>query len=79
MLSFFFAQRNMDKKISELDKIYKDQTNRSRRAKHQSERTFWQKRATEVCNSASLVLFLVGYLSFTVYIILIQIARVGNS
>ena len=78
MLSFFFAQRNMDQKISELDRIYRDVAKTRGASKASAEHTFWQKRATEFCNSASLVFFLIGYLSFTVYVILIQITRVGH-
>jgi hypothetical protein len=74
MLSFFFAQQNMDRKIADLNENYTGQS-RSRKARFAVERFYWQKFATEICNHLSLGFFLIGFATFTLYVIIIEVGR----
>lgn len=72
MLSFFFAQKNMDKKIVELDENYRKQKKEGKKVEEVDEKTFWQRKATTLCNDFVLVFFLISIFIFTWYIIEIQ-------
>lgn len=72
--SYLLAKWNMDRKIKELDDTYRKATKRTKTESTvpHGEKTFWQKMATDVCNIMAFVLFFLGMLMFTLYIVEIQ-------
>ena len=72
LLSFYFAQRNMDKKIIELDNNYKKYLNEQIKYNEIKEKTFWQHKAVLTCNKISLIAFFIGIFFLLTYVSLIQ-------
>ncbi len=87
LLSYHFAKANMWEKIRELDDKYKQELNQAQPAlidppvkpaiaepavEPETEKQFWQRRATEICNSAAVYVFVAGVVFFTAYVIQIQ-------
>lgn len=72
LISYLFAQANMDKKIAILDSTYEAERNGPQTTSPSAEKQFWQRTATTVCNITALVSFCFGVLFFVLYIIKIQ-------
>ncbi len=67
ILSFYFAIKNMDKKIKDLDEKYSSNIDDDVK-----EEEFIEKKMTLLCNKLALYFFLIGTLSFVTYICKIQ-------
>lgn len=74
LASYLLAKWNMDRKIEELDDRYRKATERTTTEPTvpPKEKTFWQRTATDACNITAFVLFFLGMLTFTLYIVEIQ-------
>ena len=66
---------NMDKKMKELDERYRKQIKSKKKLKDQEEKTFWERKATTVCNYTVLFLFIFSIVCFAIYVVLIQSNR----
>jgi hypothetical protein len=71
LLSYLLAKTNMDRKIYELDSKYQKEIDTGQAVK-EVEKTFWQRKAINICNICAFVLFVVGVATFTYYIVEIQ-------
>lgn len=71
LLSYLFAKSNMDRKIAELDDTRRREIE-SGSPIIEVEKTYWQRKATDICNICAFVLFAVGVATFTYYIVEIQ-------
>ena len=65
LLSYLFAKSNMDRKIQYLDDKYRDEIDSNQPSKPAVEKTFWQRTATNICNSLALVFFFISMLFFS--------------
>jgi hypothetical protein len=77
LLSYLFAKSNMDRKIQDLDDSYRKEI-REGKAEEGVDRTFWQRRATDICNNAAFLTFAVSIVAFTCYIVAIQKHNFGE-
>jgi len=77
LLSYLFAKANMDRKIRELDAIYKKEID-SGLPVTEVEKIFWQRKATDICNMCAFVFFVFGVAAFTYYIIEVQRNNYAN-
>lgn len=72
LASYLFAKSNMNRKIADLDRRYKKELDTGEIDKNPEPR-FWQNFATSMCNTCAFILFFIGVVFFTIYIINIQI------
>jgi len=75
MRSFHYAKINMDKKIDQLNKNYRNQSKliSSEAKKKFDDKSFPEKRSTERCNKLAARIFFFSMVTFLGYIIAIQI------
>ncbi|WP_319409600.1 hypothetical protein [uncultured Desulfosarcina sp.] len=71
LASYYFARANMDKKIADLDDRYRKEL-KTEKPDESPEPTFWQNRATSMCNTIAFVAFCTGVLFFVIYVVNIQ-------
>lgn len=79
LLSYFYAQKNMDHKIKELDEKYDAQIKKGIKVEDTPEIIFWQRKATEICNLVSVGLFFISVFTFTWYAVEIQLNDFGKN
>lgn len=72
LFSYYFAQKNMDLKIQDLDSSYQKEID-TKQVPDTTEKIFWQRKAVNYCNFSSLIFFGIGVFTFLGYISLLQI------